>query len=195
MGFSYFFSAEFIRWPRSLGTPEGQLERPQGSPRSLYCLLAGDTISVLYPPARLSAATRVRVCDGNAMNVRWACDASSEDSAMHHQKNTEKLQLDNLLYCFMSKRYKQCSNTLTYLSKRYKQCSNVLTRQSVTNVTNVTHSRVRWRYKQRAERALHFRVRITLQTANGASVTHFRVRCLLFAEKTVVSCSPENCTE
>ena len=70
MGFSYFFSAEFIRWPRSLGTPEGQLERPQGSPRSLYCLLAGDTISVLYPPARLSAATRVRVCDGNAMNVR-----------------------------------------------------------------------------------------------------------------------------
>ena len=70
MGFSYFFSAEFIRWPRSLGTPEGQLERPQGSPRSLYCLLAGDTISVLYPPARLSSATRVRVCDGNAMNVR-----------------------------------------------------------------------------------------------------------------------------
>ena len=27
MGFSYFFSAEFIRWPRSLGTPEGLLEQ------------------------------------------------------------------------------------------------------------------------------------------------------------------------
>ena len=30
MGFSYFFSAEFIRWPRSLGTLEGLLE-PSGT--------------------------------------------------------------------------------------------------------------------------------------------------------------------
>ena len=152
MGLFYFFSAEFIRWPSTLGTPEGQLEQPQatgmpqalacslalgtiGKPegllerrrllerppgywnsrlRPLYCLLAGDDISVLYPlrsirrsapsgtpegqldrplangtpsglleqpqatgtafglgpPAGLSAATRARVCDGNAMNVR-----------------------------------------------------------------------------------------------------------------------------
>ena len=87
MGLFYFFSAEFIRWPSALGTPEGQLEQPQatgmpqalacslalgtiGKPegllerrrllerppgywnsrlRPLYCLLAGDDISVLYP--------------------------------------------------------------------------------------------------------------------------------------------------
>ena len=29
MGFSYLSAAEFIRWPSTLGTPEGQLEQPQ----------------------------------------------------------------------------------------------------------------------------------------------------------------------
>ena len=47
---------------------------PQAAPRPLYCLLVGDIISVLLSssgtPAGLIAATRVRVCDGNAMNVR-----------------------------------------------------------------------------------------------------------------------------
>ena len=31
MGSSYLSAAEFIRWPRSLGTPEGQLEQPQAT--------------------------------------------------------------------------------------------------------------------------------------------------------------------
>ena len=31
MGFSFFYSAEFIRWPSTFGTPEGQLEQPQAS--------------------------------------------------------------------------------------------------------------------------------------------------------------------
>ena len=31
MGFSYLSAAEFIRWPSTLGTPEGQLEQPQAS--------------------------------------------------------------------------------------------------------------------------------------------------------------------
>ena len=69
------------------GTREAQLERRRlwnarrasGTARSaiLYCLLAGDIISVPLSsgtPAGLIAATRARVCDGNAMRVRWACD-------------------------------------------------------------------------------------------------------------------------
>ena len=31
MGLSFFYSAEFIRWPSTFGTPEGQLEQPQAS--------------------------------------------------------------------------------------------------------------------------------------------------------------------
>ena len=31
MGFSYLSAAEFIRWPSTFGTPEGQLEQPQAS--------------------------------------------------------------------------------------------------------------------------------------------------------------------
>ena len=39
MGLSYFCSAEFIRWLRSLGTPEGQLEQPQASGTEPQALL------------------------------------------------------------------------------------------------------------------------------------------------------------
>ena len=60
-------------------------------------------------------------------------------------------------------RYKQCSNAFAAALFSHKQ------RQSVTNVTNVTHFRVRIpRYKQQAKRC----------------VTHFRVRVSTFAEKT-----------
>ena len=51
-------------WP--MERPPGLLEQPQ----------ATGTAFGLGPPAGLFAATRLRVCDGNAMNVRWACDAS-----------------------------------------------------------------------------------------------------------------------
>ena len=59
MGFSFFYSAEFIRWPSTFGTPEGQLEQPQALGTRALALLE-----------RRSAAALVRVCDGNAMNVR-----------------------------------------------------------------------------------------------------------------------------
>ena len=39
MGLSYFCSAEFIRWLRSLGTPEGQLEQPQATGTEPQALL------------------------------------------------------------------------------------------------------------------------------------------------------------
>ena len=39
MGLSYFYSAEFIRWPSALGTPEGQLEQPQATGTEPQALL------------------------------------------------------------------------------------------------------------------------------------------------------------
>ena len=55
--------------------------------------------------------------------------------------------------------------------------------QNVTNVTNVTHFRVRVLTLQTVSEAsvTHFRVRVlTLQTVSEASVTHFRVRVSIF---------------
>ena len=77
----------------SAGTPEEQLEQPQasgtarkalrgsGTPAELFCIVCWQEIlspsyflwnvlRPLGPPAGLSAAIRVRVCDGNAMRVR-----------------------------------------------------------------------------------------------------------------------------
>ena len=53
------------------GTREALLERPKGSWNSRRLLERA--LSLLE---RRIAVTRVRVCDGNAMNVRWTCDAS-----------------------------------------------------------------------------------------------------------------------
>ena len=39
MGFSYLSAAEFIRWPSTLGTPEGQLEQPQATGTEPQALL------------------------------------------------------------------------------------------------------------------------------------------------------------
>ena len=39
MGFSYLSAAEFIRWPSTLGTPEGQLEQPQATGTEPLALL------------------------------------------------------------------------------------------------------------------------------------------------------------
>ena len=87
MGFSYFFSAEFIRYPRyidkrealmePLGTIWNYLERPPGywnSRRLLEQPQASGTPAGFWNARRAlsgySCITRVRVCDGNAMRVR-----------------------------------------------------------------------------------------------------------------------------
>ena len=60
MGLFYFDSAEFIRWPLTLGTPEGQLEQPQATGTEPQTLLG--TVFPLQGGAREGLFCRVRVC-------------------------------------------------------------------------------------------------------------------------------------
>ena len=60
MGFSYFYSAEFIRWPSTLGTPEGQLEQPQATGTEPQALLG--TVFPLQGGVREGLFCRVRLC-------------------------------------------------------------------------------------------------------------------------------------
>ena len=94
MGFSYFYSAEFIRCLRLLERPKGNwnsrrlLERAKRIWTGLRPWTArrasGPPAGLLEQPQALGtralallerrlAATQARVCDGNAMRVRWAC--------------------------------------------------------------------------------------------------------------------------
>ena len=57
MGFSYLFAAEFIRWPSTLGTPEGQLEQPQATGTEPQTLLG--TVFPLQGGAREGLFGRV----------------------------------------------------------------------------------------------------------------------------------------
>ena len=65
-----------IRWNarRAIGTGFSPWNSPQGSTRPfIVCWqdrIVPHNISVLYPPAGLSAVIRVSVCDDNAMRVR-----------------------------------------------------------------------------------------------------------------------------
>ena len=57
VGLSYFCSAEFIRWPSTLGTPEGQLEQPQATGTEPQTLLG--TVFPLQGGAREGLFGRV----------------------------------------------------------------------------------------------------------------------------------------
>ena len=57
MGFSYLSAAEFIRWPSTLGTPEGQLEQPQATGTEPQALLG--TVFPLQGGAREGLFGRV----------------------------------------------------------------------------------------------------------------------------------------
>ena len=58
-GIFLFLLSRIYSLPSTFGTPEGQLEQPQASGTRALALLE-----------RRIAATHVRVCDDNAMNVR-----------------------------------------------------------------------------------------------------------------------------
>ena len=82
---------------------------------------------------RRIAATHVRVCDGNAMRVRWACDAF-ELRVQNYCKNLDKKKVK------CTKTEKNAINSVKIqrsciftIIPRWHIC------QNVTNVTNVTH--------------------------------------------------------
>ena len=72
-------------------------------------------------PSGLIAATRVRVCDGNAMNVRWTCDASFLGLPKISDFWGEQRLWSPADLSFPKKSRQTDSKALTYTSKRYKR--------------------------------------------------------------------------